>query len=159
MENNVNRNLQNLVRFTIWFIGLLIFLICLSSCNTKKRISKNKHKVVENISRELTTDTFVTNKGDIYRVSLKSYVFTDSLGVQVRVPVNKVVENISYENTISEQTKLGEVISFEENISTVQKDVDRRTNFIGLILGLLLILLLAFIIKKSTNLLRPFSFL
>lgn len=159
MENNNNRNLTNLLRFTIWLAGLLIFLICLSGCNTKKKISKNKYSSVENIDRNLTTETFTTTKGDIYRVSLKSYVFTDSLGVQVRVPVNKVVENISYQNTKSEQTELGEVVTFEENISTIEKDVDRRTNVVGIVLGLLLVLVLAFIIKKSTNLLRPFSVL
>lgn len=159
MENNIDRILPSVVRFAVWFSGLLIFLVCLSSCNTKKKINRESYSKVENIDRTLTNKVFTTNKGDIYRVSLKSYQFTDSLGVQVRVPVNKVVENVSYNNTKSEQTEIGEVVSFDEEIKTMEKDIDRRTNVVGIVLGIILILILAFIIKRSTNLLRPFSVL
>lgn len=157
MENNINRSIPSIVRFAIWFGGLLIFLVCLSSCNTKKKINRESYSAVQNVERELTTKSFQTNKGDIYRVSLKSYHFTDSLGVQVLVPFHKVVENISYDKTKSEQTELGEVVSFEEDIKTVEKDIKRSTNVVGILLGITLILILTFIIKRSTNLIKPFS--
>lgn len=158
MENNINRSIPSMVRFAIWFGGLLIFLVCLSSsCNTKKKINRESYSTIQNVERELTTKSFQTNKGDIYRVSLKSYHFTDSLGVQVLVPFHKVVENISYDKTKSEQTELGESVSFEEDIKTVEKDIKRSTNVVGILLGITLILILTFIIKRSTNLIKPFS--
>lgn len=159
MENNINRKLLSLVKFTIWFGSLLVFLIAFSSCRTSKKIKRERYEAIQNLERTLIETKLITKQGEIKRVSLKSYQFTDSAGVQVLVPFEKVVETETYQENQFEQAELGESETFEESVSSVDKDVERGTNWVGFGLGVVLILILAFLIKRSTNLLRPFSFL
>jgi len=158
MEQPIYNKFISFVRITVWISGVLIFL-SFSSCKSSKKVKRNSSKVIEGVDRKLTYDNMITIEGGIKTLSLKSYQFTDSSGVQVKVPVEKVFKVDQYTVTQAERVELGETKTFEEEVSSVEKDVERGTNWVGFLLGVILILVLAILIKRSTNLLRPFSFL